>query len=82
MFITEKGQLGGLGRFGAAKIGDDIFVLFGGNTPFVLRALEEEQSRWKDYRLQSPCYLNGAMDGQAISTWRTGDLDLETIRLL
>ena len=67
IFMTEKGWLGGLGRFEAAKIGDDIFVLFSGNTPFVLGALSEEQSRQKEYQMQSPCYLNGAMDGQAIA---------------
>ncbi|PVH85933.1 hypothetical protein DL98DRAFT_24070 [Cadophora sp. DSE1049] len=82
VFITENGQLGCLGRFGAAKVGDEIFVLFGGNTPFVLRSLEGTQSNNKDYRVQSPCYLNGAMDGQAIAAWRIGDLELETICLL
>ncbi|KAH9208817.1 heterokaryon incompatibility protein-domain-containing protein [Leptodontidium sp. 2 PMI_412] len=83
IFITETGQLGGLGKFGAAKVGDDVFVLLGGNTPFVLRSREgESQGNSKDYQLQSSCYLHGAMDGQAIAAWRTGDLGLETIRLL
>ncbi|KAG4438996.1 hypothetical protein IFR05_005512 [Cadophora sp. M221] len=83
IFITETGQLGGLGKFGDAKVGDNVFVLLGGNTPFVLRSRENEsQGNSKDYQLQSPCYLHEAMDGQAIAAWRTGDLELETIRLL
>lgn len=46
----------------AAQKGDLIVILFGGQTPFLLRKLESEVD---DYALIGECYVHGIMDGEA-----------------
>jgi len=51
----------------STEIGDQIFVLKGGNVPFVLRATEEGQ-----YQFIGECYVHGIMRGEMESQldWR------------
>ena len=44
-----------------AEIGDEVFILQGGKTPFVMRNGDEGT-----YRLMGPCYLWGAMKGERL----------------
>jgi hypothetical protein len=59
LFITASGHLG----LGPASMmsGDIVAVLFGGNVPYVLRPLENEQ-----WHFVGECYLDGYMRGEAM----------------
>jgi hypothetical protein len=46
------------------QVGDSVCILAGGNIPFILRP------QGKSYRLIGPAYVNGIMDGEAVSKWR------------
>lgn len=59
---TEKGFIGTVPR--TTKKGDLICVLFGGQTPFVLR---RDPQREGLYRLVGDCYVHGLMHGEALS---------------
>ena len=52
----------------SAHVGDLICVLFGGQTPFVLRKREPE-----GYLLVGECYVHGIMDGEAIRGFEAGE---------
>ncbi|PMD31122.1 hypothetical protein L207DRAFT_385252, partial [Hyaloscypha variabilis F] len=57
-FITEKGYLG-LGP-GHMEVGDQVTVLFGGKTPFILRKFEDH------FKLIGESYIHGIMEGEVI----------------
>ncbi|KAH7355225.1 hypothetical protein BKA65DRAFT_549296 [Rhexocercosporidium sp. MPI-PUGE-AT-0058] len=57
-FITKSGYMG-LGR---PQEGDEIWVLLGGDLPFVLRPVPGSD----EYYLVGDCYLHEAMDGEAL----------------
>lgn len=57
-FITKKGYIG----LGSPQVGDEIWVLFGGNVPFVLRKCSNSANRL----LVGDCYVQGIMDGEAM----------------
>jgi hypothetical protein len=78
MFFTREKSLGAITTCSGAVVGDEVYVLLGGNTPFILRPRVEEQS----YQLIAPCYLHDYMDGKAISMWRKGELELKTVHLV
>jgi hypothetical protein len=66
-FITENGYLGMIGGGCNAKVGDHVYVLHGGATPFLLRRQEDaDSSQTNRYRLKGPCYLGGYMYGEAL----------------
>jgi len=80
MFLTMNGFLG-IGP-DCVQEGDIVCVLSGGDLPFILRpvqpksephnepeitALHSEQSSAKHYRLVGECYVEGLMNGEAIS---------------
>ena len=77
IFITERGLLGIACSHSNIEKGDEVWVLLGGNTPFILQPLE-----MKEYHLQGPCYLDRYMDGQAIYAWRRGGLEIQCIDLI
>ncbi|SMY22211.1 unnamed protein product [Zymoseptoria tritici ST99CH_1A5] len=62
-FTTEAGRIG-LGPMGLREE-DVIAVLFGGQTPFVLRPLRDGR-----YKFIGECYVHGIMDGQAMQQHR------------
>lgn len=58
IFRTNKGYIGTGSRYARPK--DLVCVLFGGQTPFILRRDEER------YRFISDCYVYGIMEGEAL----------------
>jgi hypothetical protein len=67
-FLTTKGYMG-LGPK-ELKEGDEVAVLVGGHTPFVLRGageqnIGEEIGEKQCYTLIGDCYVHGIMEGQA-----------------
>ncbi len=77
IFITDRGLLGIVSRNCKIEVGDEVWVLLGGNTPFILQPLEEG-----NYHLQGPCYLDTYMDSQVIYEWRRGDLEIKTVDIV
>jgi hypothetical protein len=69
LFITEKGYLG-LGPSGT-EIGNLVCILFGGDTPYILRRNIDH------YNLIGECYLHGMMQGEAIGQMEAGELTEE-----
>jgi hypothetical protein len=79
-FITDKGHIG----LGPAKMrpGDHLYVLLGGQTPFILREAGSRtfprmssQHRLGEIKRQcfnvvGDCYTHGLMDGEAMREWR------------
>ena len=61
MFRTD-GNLLGMGSR-SVEVGDEVWVLKGGNVPFVLRRVKEGV-----YRLVGDAYVHGIMHGEAIPT--------------
>jgi hypothetical protein len=59
LFITSTGYM----KMGRAQEGDEIWVLFGGNVPFILRPIPGSS----EYTLVGDCYLHGIMDGEAVA---------------
>lgn len=51
--------------------GDQVCILFGGNTPFVLRPCNEY------YQLVGECYIHGMMDGEAMAFSNDGRVKLQ-----
>lgn len=60
---TKNGYVGMFPR--TSKPEDKIYLLFGGDWPFVLRHLEREGS----FQLVGQCYIHGIMEGQI--NWRS-----------
>lgn len=58
MFTSSAGQFGVISSFCHVREDDEVFILRGGKTPFVLR-----QNGDSSYRLLGPCYVYGTMDG-------------------
>ncbi|KAJ4406180.1 hypothetical protein N0V82_010181 [Gnomoniopsis sp. IMI 355080] len=61
-FVTTKGHIG----LGPAKMSttDVIVILYGGNTPYVLRPVPNTER----YTLVGDCYIDGLMHGEAVDT--------------
>jgi hypothetical protein len=58
MFLTETSGLCGIVAANCHVLsGDEVTILAGGPTPFVLRRISATK-----YRLITPCYLDGEMD--------------------
>lgn len=57
--MTQNGYMG----LGNPKIGNEIFVLFGSDVPFILRP-DPESSR---FFLIGDCYVQGIMNGEAMT---------------
>lgn len=76
--MTQNDSIGVVSWNCNIKEGDEIWVFPGGSTPFVLQRLDQEGF----YQLHGPCYVHGYMDGQAISAWRMGNLELELVNIV
>jgi hypothetical protein len=59
--VTEKGYVG-LGRPG---VGDEVWILGGGQVPFLLRPTG------KRYLFVENCYVHGVMEGEVIDDWES-----------
>jgi hypothetical protein len=73
LFITQNKLLGLAPD--ESQIGDEIFILFGGQVLYVLRPTKDY------YLLVGECYIHGLMDGQALSRLDDGTAQLSTIRI-
>jgi hypothetical protein len=60
IFYTESGIFGIVSANCHVRDGDGVYILEGGETPFILR---EEKGT---HRLMGPCYLYGAMAGERV----------------
>lgn len=60
---TENGYVGMFPW--RAQVGDEIYILFGGDFPFVLRRLDQNQC----FQLVGQCYIHGVMNGEL--DWRS-----------
>lgn len=58
---TKKGMIGLVPR--GSVVGDQIFVLYSGHVPFVMRPV---MRGYPPYTLVGGCYVNGIMDGEAM----------------
>jgi hypothetical protein len=75
---------GGLGRVPfETQIGDEIYILAGGNMPFVLRPSEvtfsppgSSDSQHSCYKLVGECYLDQYMDGEFAHKLRDEAVDI------
>lgn len=67
LFVTKEGYMG-LAAHGIQP-GDEICVLFGGATPYVVRPTGVEG----EYLFMGECYVHGLMDGEAVLRWERGE---------
>ena len=80
IFITSNGLIGSMSKHCQAKAGDKVYVLYGGNAPFILRPLDAGGKRV--YQMRCACFLNGYMQGEAIHQGENGELKLDTLHLV
>lgn len=59
-----------------AQIGDQVAVLFGANTPFILR------QKGSKFQMVGESYVHGLMDGEAVNMWRLGTKEIRNIVLI
>lgn len=63
-FISHQGHIGiGLED---TQVGDAVYVLFGGNVPFVLRETVEDQEMRGIFTFVGHAYVHGIMDGEVL----------------
>lgn len=55
--------------FPTVQQGDEVFVLYGGRMPFILRPRNEgsDAAGARYYRIIGDCYLHNFMDGEAVN---------------
>jgi hypothetical protein len=61
-FLLDEGLMG-MGH-GDIREGDEVWILFGGRLPYVLRRYEDH------YQFQRKCYVAGCMFG--VTAWESG----------
>ncbi|KAL2064392.1 hypothetical protein VTL71DRAFT_4886 [Oculimacula yallundae] len=97
IFVTDNGSIGIVRECCNAAVGDMGFLLIGGNTPYILRQDSNtptdrgenketteplDQAREEPlYQLKGSCYLQGYMDGEAMSLFRRGEIDFTPVAL-
>jgi hypothetical protein len=80
--ISEKGYFGLVPE--ETQPGDRICILYGGQTPFILRRVKEVRETLEKgsrdlggngaiYQLVGECYIHGIMDGEAYSQFKRGE---------
>jgi tetratricopeptide (TPR) repeat protein len=73
LFMTNDGHFGIGPR--AMEPGDEVAVLFGGITPFIVRSVSQrrrESEGYGSYRFVGESYIHGFMKGEVITAWRNG----------
>ncbi|KAI0969273.1 heterokaryon incompatibility protein-domain-containing protein [Xylaria arbuscula] len=76
-FLTKNNRLG-MGT-GFMLPGDQIVVPLGCRTPIIIR---EEDKRRGRFRLVGDVYLDGYMDGEAVTRWKAGEKRVEKFVLV
>jgi hypothetical protein len=72
--VTSSNSIGLVPKL--AKIGDEIYLLAGGQFLYVLRPQGD------CYRLIGECYIHGLMDGEALEMLQSGKKQLRQIRIV
>lgn len=76
-FVLHNGLIGMGHR--SIKEGDEVWILFGGRLPYVLRSFKDH------YQFRNQCYLAGCMHGSPVTAWESGlypgDLDKKEIEI-
>ncbi|KAH7410679.1 heterokaryon incompatibility protein-domain-containing protein [Cadophora sp. MPI-SDFR-AT-0126] len=83
VFSLKEGYLG-LGP-AAMEVGDEVVILFGGMTPFVVRPVPMQDDQCKEYRsyyFVGECYVHGIMHGEAVEAWRKSGSDAVFYKLV
>jgi hypothetical protein len=64
-FVTSQGYFGVVSDNCNVKVGDELWILAGGKTPFVLRRARERSAEYgdDDRELFGPCYISTYMTG-------------------
>lgn len=62
-FTTYKGYMGLCDQ---PQPNDEIWILFGGSVPFIVRPYPDESEDAGSYSLVGDCYVHGIMDGEAV----------------
>jgi len=73
LFVTSKGHIG-LAPWNA-MVGDQVCILSGGKTPFLLRRDEEATSK-RHYSLVGEAYVCGIMDGEGVRDLAEEDMEM------
>jgi hypothetical protein len=77
-FLTTcKGYIG-LGD--SPQSNDEIWILFGGSVPFILRPYPDDSDHAGSYSLVGDCYVHGIMDGEAMA--RLGETEMREVCLV
>ena len=80
LFITSNGLIGSMSKHCQADVGDKIYLLLGGNAPFILKKYKLSDGKIV-YKLRCSCFLHGFMQGEAIESWKIGELKLEAVNI-
>jgi hypothetical protein len=64
IYITQAGRIGICNPY--ASPGDEVWVLFGSNVPFVIRRQVYTQTLPEKYQFVGDCFLDGIMDGDIV----------------
>ncbi|ERF75209.1 hypothetical protein EPUS_00001 [Endocarpon pusillum Z07020] len=64
LFVTDSGRLGLGGKDISVQEQDQVYVLYQGRTPFVLRPRQMDESTSR-FQLVSECFVDGLMQGEA-----------------
>jgi hypothetical protein len=78
MFITSRGYIG-LGPV-HTQIGDEVAILLGGSTPFMLREAVSAKAGETHWNLLGDCYVHGCMDGELVEGEQTDDWPMLELR--
>ena len=73
-FITRHGRIG-LAHWNV-KVNDEVYVLFGGQTPFILRPASHGE-----HTLCADAYVYGIMDGEAMADYEAGKYAKQEYRI-
>lgn len=76
LFTTSNQRLGFCWTRGMLHTNDQICILFGGQTPFILRPRPDGC-----YTLVGECYMPGMMDGEAMIDYEAGKHDKTVFRI-
>ena len=75
IFVSKQGYVGLSAH--SVRPGDQICVLFGVSTPYIVRP----SSISGEYLFLGECYVNGLMNGEAIQLWEEGILPSQWFHL-
>jgi hypothetical protein len=78
---TERGYIGLVPSY--AELGDEIWVLFGGQVLYVLRVVRKKYMFFgkTEYDFIGECYMHGLMDGEAMQPVMEGRAQLQRVVL-